>query len=357
MPSKKSVVYWLLCVLWVGVALPVMAQNELLPLRPENVGQLQRWQTVAIETDVGARMAWSPSGQQVAVIEADGVRLYAYPRMQALMAFNQILQEASSQYRATALRFDHAEQYLAIGYENGRIQFLNLENGALITLVNGHRSRVSSLDFSPDNTRLLSSSGLVVEELPERFDFSVRLWDFTTLQSNGAMQMLWQVDSPDDAPFRQAIFTENGLAVAISAEHLYSLSSVGVMQTTASSSPLFSLEALQEASRAPLALWAEAGNIQVYDGASGVSTSLVNAPFGQVEQLIQAPYRAEDGVWFAALIRAENGEAFLTFMGSDGVVKAQFTMIGVVEVAFHPDAQTVAILREDALEVWGVTAP
>ncbi|MFM1919456.1 MAG: hypothetical protein RLZZ303_1090 [Candidatus Hydrogenedentota bacterium] len=99
--------------------------------------------------------------------------------------------------RITALAFNADESLLAVGGSSGEIELYELAGKTLGgALRDGHSSNVTSLDFSPDGSRLASAS----------FDGTFLLWDPAAGRQvltahNGALNAPGQAISPDQVRF------------------------------------------------------------------------------------------------------------------------------------------------------------
>ena len=63
-------------------------------------------------------------------------------------------------------------------YPDNAVRVWDLANGELLAVMTGHRNRVSSVAFSPDGTRIASSSQ----------DQTVRVWDAASGKSVAVLQ-------------------------------------------------------------------------------------------------------------------------------------------------------------------------
>ena len=110
---------------------------------------------------------FSPDNESIAWAEANGnVRLRTLAG--SWLHFLKDTDEA-----ATSIAFSPDGRSLAVGYADGAIRILDVVNGDLMGVVQGHGDAVSSLTFSPDGQWMVSGS----------LDSTIRLW---SLEDQGA---------------------------------------------------------------------------------------------------------------------------------------------------------------------------
>jgi WD40 repeat protein len=103
----------------------------------------------------------SPSGQNLACATGNG----------RLVGWNVASKKSDVIFNHNApimsVAYDFENERIAFGDKNGKILIINAQSGKLIKTLSGHASRILDLKFSPDN-RMLASSGL---------DGVIRIWN------------------------------------------------------------------------------------------------------------------------------------------------------------------------------------
>lgn len=125
-----------------------------------SIDGLQALNAFAGHTAVVLNMAFSPDGQTLVAVDANG-SILIHPANTP----GNSTQITGITGRSVA--YSSNGQFLAIGNVDGTITILNAADNAFVATYAGHLSEVTALSFSPDNTLLVSSST----------DGTVRVWN------------------------------------------------------------------------------------------------------------------------------------------------------------------------------------
>lgn len=194
--------------------LPDGIQPDATRITATNASALASVQTLALDTT--PRSALAVTDGFVAVISDARVDVYDYP---ALTLNTNLTDTLAAQQRdraadtlPTALQFDRFGSYLAVGYADGAVTLLELEQAVIVTLAAAHTAPVSSISFDPENRTMLSVSGAPLGLEVTATDYSVVLWDLSTFDAAaGTMATLY--DMPTAGPVLDATFTRSGIPV------------------------------------------------------------------------------------------------------------------------------------------------
>ncbi|MHC4507480.1 MAG: protein kinase domain-containing protein [Planctomycetota bacterium] len=134
------------------------------------------WQQPSESTGLLARRiaAISPDGQLIAVGSQPGGF-----RVLRVSDGSEIFSRKINDTRVSALTFspDGTSLLLASGVESTTIQLWDVATGESVRTLEGHRSQVTDLQFTPDGRHLISSSS----------DQTIRLWDWSERQAAGSL--------------------------------------------------------------------------------------------------------------------------------------------------------------------------
>lgn len=177
-----------------------------------------------IELDTVPTSAIATTEGYVAVIAAAGVTVYDYPALTRNDNLSDTIQTRTPTAIApetaplddepTALQFDQFGDFLAVGYRSGAVVLLELEQGILIELRDGHRAPVSSISFDPENRLMLTTSGTLGGLEPDSPDYSVILWDLPSLDASTAtLEIFFDARLDIDGPVQNSTFTRSGIPV------------------------------------------------------------------------------------------------------------------------------------------------
>ena len=117
-------------------------------ITPENLGDL----TVQAQIDFGTvviDVAWSSNSALLVVVGEESTQVITYPDLEPATAYNDRLATIIGD-TVTAATFDPNGVWLALGYQSGMVRLLNLEDGTLTTLLNGHTEAVSLMVLNAD---------------------------------------------------------------------------------------------------------------------------------------------------------------------------------------------------------------
>ena len=182
-----------------------------------NAATLQVVRTVDLDTSATAALATSTD--HLAVIASEGVQVYDYPALTLNANLtdtlaNRLPPTPGVDAVPTAIAFDQFGDYLVVGYSSGALSLLELEQGILIELRDGHRAPVTSISFDPDNRTMMTTSGTIPGLPGAATDFSVMLWDITTFDAAaGTVQVIYDVGIDQTAAVLNGTFTRSGVSV------------------------------------------------------------------------------------------------------------------------------------------------
>ncbi|HUD46725.1 MAG TPA: protein kinase [Candidatus Baltobacteraceae bacterium] len=137
----------------------------------------QLWQHTigAPSTFNGRPYAISPDGAALAAVLPDG----KVEVLETKDGSDRFTIAATEEFAmAVAFSPDSSTLLTGAGYSDSAIQLWDAHSGAARRTLDGHRSWVSDLLFTPDGKMLISSSG----------DQTIRLWDWTTLRAAGVVR-------------------------------------------------------------------------------------------------------------------------------------------------------------------------
>lgn len=325
----------------------------------QTVASIARMQSLNFEAGSYTDIAWAPDSSKLALISADGVELHSYPTLQPDMVLDPVLQNPGDD-AATALAFHPNGQYLVIGYQSGAIMIVELGATRTQMLNVGHNDVISSLSFDAQGTRMLSSSGYVYASFPETFDFSVKVWNFSTFQmGSGAMDSIFQYQVPanEASPVLDAAFTPDGDVALITPSDVRVLGVGGVthqMQRFATAGA-----AIQGAN----VTWYNSGSVVLYTNGSAIlaldtTTGTINrdiasSPPGTMLAFDQAPGNQALLAAYVEFPQAENMIGFYDPTTNAGI-HAVRGVNNVTDLAFSPNGNALAVITGNMLEIWGI---
>jgi len=201
----------------------------------------------------------------------------------------------------------------------GIVRLIDVETGNVIRTLKGHRSRISSVAFSPDGKRILTGS----------WDRTMRLWDVQTgEQLESFVGHKWPVltvaFSPDG---KQALSGSDGI-------RLWDLKTREVLQSfTDHSRTVWSVRFSPDGTKGLSGSWDE--TVRLWDLSTGKEIRQFHVPSGQVKCVRFSP----DGRFAAACATSDgvvrlwnvtSGELIQEFIGHSA---------GVASIAFSPDGR------------------
>jgi len=160
-------------ILPVAFGTPVILLNG--AITPENIdrlGELSHWGNGVPATN--ADVAWSPTGDLIAVPSALGI--YLYDNALELLDFVEI--EAGI---FTCVSFSPDGKYISVGSKDGVVLLIDSQNKSIISSIIAHNKPVIAIEFSPSGDELFSGSD----------DGLVKSWNV----DNG--DLLFQIDNRD----------------------------------------------------------------------------------------------------------------------------------------------------------------
>lgn len=349
-------------------SVPPVAANR---LTAANLPQITRLSFVAGTPPASARVVWSPDGKLLAYLNQNEVTLLSYPTLQVFILRDDARLQSPPEDPLTALAFDPTGRYLLAGYTGGALQVVDLNMLEIYRLpALKHGSPISDIAFSPDGNFLLTASGAVYSAQPATVDFSLRMWDWRTVNlTSGSLAPLFAVTQADGRPFLGAAFTPDGRPVGITDGDLRVYDAAGVYVAN---------YPLQSTLGAPVETGLRPAHPNWFGGArSGVlhiDGALVRGrDVNTAAEIVLSPL--SDGVpgsnpvtAFAQLLPAsptespivavyseasEAAEARITFF-TPTQTPATLTADGVRDMAFHPQGVALAVLTESGLEIWGL---
>jgi WD40 repeat protein len=116
-------------------------------------------------------VAWSPSGTKFALAVTTGQS--AFLEIFHSQTGERIYQVTLEANGFTSMRWSPDGQYLALGGYDSRVWIVDVEVLQVVASLSGHEATVSSIDWSPDGTKLVSSGN---------WDGLTILWDVQTFQ-------------------------------------------------------------------------------------------------------------------------------------------------------------------------------
>lgn len=134
--------------------------------------ELRKWQTRHNHGFQG--LQFSPDGRRLAATAGDEVDLWDPAAGKELLPLN-LPKDTPEVGWLNCLAYSRDGRTLAAGGFSGAIYLWEVSTGRVRAVFTGHRGRVSSLDFSPDGTRLISGS----------HDTTALIWDLTGLATSG----------------------------------------------------------------------------------------------------------------------------------------------------------------------------
>ena len=225
--------------------------------------------------------------------------------------------------------FSSDRRRIAIGTDNGQIRILNVETAEDVYELNGPKSRISDLAFSPNGKRLASAS-----------DNEITLWDLSTGKQIRTMDfnraLVHLVFSPDDT--RLAAMGDDGLRIW-NAE-------TGQEVRTLALNNLNDVRKIVLGPEGEVATQHADGTIRIWDSASGeVSTALnSNGPvlkFSRDGALLYSLNNRKMTTWDVRFARAGK-----LLIGHNGAIRS---------VAFSADGRLLASGgRDKTIKVWNV---
>ena len=327
-------------------------------LNDQNVMNTRAVRVQALFVDQGARLAWSPFGDMLAVITTEGVKLFEFPDLQPLAVINATLALPTTTDAVTALAFSTSGQHLALGYQSGTLQMFDLNTGILTTLQNTHNDRISGIAFSVDGTRMISGSGYIPASTPPAPDFSVKVWELNTLDTTtGFMGQALAVPFDSLTPVIGVAFSPDGNPVAITPTQVVVLSLRGIIRSTPHTSDTNGI-ALQAANPAwvggsnSYVLYTNESTILSYDVLNGIpGNAFANSPPGTIQVFSQT-----GGPLLAAYVSFPDTPDLVIFYGpsSHAGIHSITPDEPVLDLGFSPDGSALAILDESGLQIWAI---
>ncbi|MDA3954347.1 MAG: hypothetical protein PF485_11935 [Bacteroidales bacterium] len=156
-----------------GIA--VAANNEFL-ISSSNDKTIRKWD---LKTMKGEILAESESKINTITISPDSKTVVAGTQDGKISIWNAneksdpLIINDESKVAITAVKFNNEGKWLVSGDSKGNIKIRNSETFEIIENLEGHKSRISDIDFNPDGNLMATSS----------LDGSVRIWDFINLNN------------------------------------------------------------------------------------------------------------------------------------------------------------------------------
>ena len=114
---------------------------------------------------ISGGLDWGPDGSLLAVGTSQGIYIHDTETLN-------VTQQLSDSPFVSALDWNRRDNRIVSGHSDGSIQVWNVEDGTLLTTLDGHERVVTSVQWSPDGTQIASGS----------WDDTLRIWDVDTGQ-------------------------------------------------------------------------------------------------------------------------------------------------------------------------------
>lgn len=308
--------------------------SDLRPLAVDNAARLRevtQWELVAED------VAWSPDGVLLAV--ASNYTIYVYDgHAPGIVLERQMLAQYT---RVLSLAFSADGNYLAAGYNDGRVRVWNPHTGALAFVSEPQGGDINDVAFSPDSSTLYAGGS----------DGTIRVW-----RKGGAQFVTWE---PVEAlrghrgPVYALAFPPRGNDLLLSAGeedaiYVWDLTQTGAFTTWPV--PLGDVFTLAFHPRGnAVAASDRSGDLMMWSLATGEFMTIAGEDFYVTRAVAYSP----DGT---LLVAGSNSDGLLHIWDT-----ATYTELAAVEsdqrwldaLAFSPDGTLLVTVGQDRVRVWG----
>lgn len=320
-----------------------------------NVTALSVRQTLPAFVDDNSRLAWSPTGQLLAVLTIEGLKIYTYPGLQPNTQLNAALAVPTTAAQLTAFAFDPTTRYLALGFADGKLQLFNLNTAAVNVLVADNTRPITALVFEPTTSQLLAST--YGEGASQLTDFALRTWNFDPLTGN-AVPVL-NLAASTTLPYLNATYAPDGTITALSNLTVQAYQASGFVQsaTRGGLSPVLLAADPAWFNSPSYILFGNLTGIQGFNTTTGATSPTVVA-FTAETAIALAADQAPSVTGQQPLLAVVIDDLALPTRTIDFYSSASFMVIhslaveGAQDVAFSPDGQVLAIVGAAGVQFW-----
>ena len=312
---------------------------------------------------------WMPDSSGFAIVTTSGVQFYDFPALVPQVDRNVALQSVTANDPALHLTLDNTGQIAAIGHLSGNVTLFDLTTNTGIDLQPAHAAPISAIDFSPDNTKLLTASGAFYDTVPEEADFSLQVFEFSPdVARSGDLNMVQRVEFPVTMPVLTATFAGNNVPVVVQFQRVAAIDTDGAVLWATGRADATRGMFVQPAG----AVW-DGDNFGLLFG-SGPAVAYVNVRDGAVlpRPIVLADasatvwdiaeisdFGAGEGLIAAYMAYPEgsgqiNGVRFISLDENSGQVIPFIALADVYALDFAPNNGTLAIVRSSSVEFWAV---